>query len=127
MDLPDLPAGLQDFRGREAEVPYDARLLRALVVFGQGCLSSALRHYNRLPGYGPSLTDIESVSAHADDRRSTTSLIQPGTQITQAARFIGDFFGFDQWFLFDRQWAAAHPELARSLLRYAAQWDPYSP
>ena len=43
----------------------------------------------------------------------------------QVARYIDDFFGFDQWFLFDTRWAAANPDLARSLLRYAAHWDPY--
>ncbi|MGW3853458.1 hypothetical protein [Micromonospora arida] len=43
----------------------------------------------------------------------------------QVARYIDDFFGFDQWFLFDTRWAAANQDLARSLLRYAAHWDPY--
>jgi hypothetical protein len=28
------------------------------------------------------------------------------------------------WFLFDTVWAAAHPDLAQSLLRYASGWDP---
>ncbi|MEV0402601.1 hypothetical protein [Actinoallomurus sp. NPDC050550] len=45
--------------------------------------------------------------------------------IAQVARYIDGFFGFDQWFLFDSRWAAAHLDLARSLLRYAAHWDPY--
>lgn len=31
---------------------------------------------------------------------------------------------YDQWILFDDLWAAAHPDLALSLLRYATQWDP---
>ena len=43
----------------------------------------------------------------------------------QVSRYIDDFFGSDQWFLFDTRWAAAYPDLARSLLRYAAHWDPY--
>jgi hypothetical protein len=33
-------------------------------------------------------------------------------------------FGYQQWYLFDTAWAATHPDLARSLLRYANHWDP---
>jgi hypothetical protein len=36
----------------------------------------------------------------------------------------GRFFGYQQWFLFDTVWAAAHPDLAASLLRYAEDRDP---
>lgn len=126
VDLPRLAAGLRDVGDREADdFPNDARLLRALVASGQDQLGPALQHYARLPGYSPSLSDIESVPAQADDRRSTASLVQLDTRIAQAARYIDDFVGFDQWFLFDTQWAAAQPDLARSLLRYAAHWDPY--
>jgi hypothetical protein len=32
---------------------------------------------------------------------------------------------WQQWFLFDDLWASAHPALAASLLRYAADWDPF--
>jgi hypothetical protein len=30
---------------------------------------------------------------------------------------------FHPWILFDHQWAAAHPDLANSLLRLATRWD----
>jgi hypothetical protein len=50
-----------------------------------------------------------------------------GEHLAQAARYIDDFFGYEQLFLFDTQWAAANPDLALSLLRYATHWDPFAP
>ena len=38
---------------------------------------------------------------------------------------VDEYFGYQQWFLFDDVWAASHPELAASLLRYAIDWDPF--
>jgi 3-oxoacyl-ACP reductase-like protein len=35
-------------------------------------------------------------------------------------------FGHQQWILFDDRWAAAHPDLAASLLHYARCWDPFA-
>jgi hypothetical protein len=47
--------------------------------------------------------------------------------VAQAAvhmdRGVGPGDLFHQWILFDHQWAAAHPNLASSLLRLATQWD----
>jgi hypothetical protein len=57
--------------------------------------------------------------------RPAESLIRLDPHIAQVARYIDGFFGFDQWFLFDTRWAATHSDLARSLLQYAAHWDPY--
>lgn len=34
-------------------------------------------------------------------------------------------FGHQQWVLFDDRWAAAHPELAASIIHYASGWDPF--
>lgn len=95
----------------------------------------ALARYARLPGYDPSPANLDLVSAHYEIHRETLemmtpepsvgSLIRLDAHIVQVARYIDDFFGFDQWFLFDTRWAAANPDLARSLLRYAAHWDPY--
>ncbi len=30
---------------------------------------------------------------------------------------------YHQWYFFDDLWAAAHPDLANALLRYASRWD----
>jgi hypothetical protein len=115
--------------------PHDARLLRALVGPADESIGPALERYARLPGYNPSPAGIEREAAHdAIHRRvlaqlallrPAQSLVHIEAHVAQVARYIDSFFGYDQWFLFDARWAAAHPDLARSLLRYAAHWDPY--
>jgi hypothetical protein len=136
--LPDLAAHLRGVDDPGADRwPHDARLLRALVAPGEEEVGPALQRYARLPGYDPSPAGIDRVPAHDAIHRQVLrllpseppaeSLIRLDTHIAQVARYIDAFFGFDQWFLFDTRWAAAHPDLARSLLRYAAHWDPYEP
>ncbi|GAA2637636.1 hypothetical protein [Paractinoplanes durhamensis] len=137
--LPELAGYL---RGVDDHRVADARLLRALVEPPSGPPSrthaatsaattgpppesppgdanaeSALRRYAGLAGYDPSPADL--------GKDNPRSLISADPHIVQVARHIDDFFGYDQWFLFDTRWAAAHPDLARSLLRYAAHWDPF--
>jgi hypothetical protein len=34
---------------------------------------------------------------------------------------------YQQWIFFDDRWAAAHPDLANSILRYTRCWDMLSP
>jgi hypothetical protein len=134
--LPDLAARLRGVDGPGAHRwPYDARLLRALVAPGENDVGPALERYARLPGYDPSPAGIDRSPAHDAIHRevldlllrqpSGGSLVRLDVHIAQVARYIDNFFGFDQWFLFDTRWAAAYPDLARSLLRYAAHWDPY--
>lgn len=136
LTLPDLAAhlgGVDDSVARSW--PHDARLLRAMVAPGEEDTGAALERYARLPGYEPSPVGIGRVLEHAVIHREVLELLRPerpvqssirlDAHIAQAARYIDEFFGFDQWFLFDTRWAAAHPDLARSLLRYAAHWDPY--
>jgi hypothetical protein len=104
--------------------PDDARLLRALVAPGENEIGPAVRRYARLPGYRPPTESIDWSSAPVE--RPDRSLVQLSPHLAQVARYIDEFFGFDQWFLFDTGWAAAHPDGARSLLRYAAGWDPFA-
>lgn len=136
LTLPDLAAHLQGVGDPEAhDWPHDARLLRALVAPGEDRIGPALERYARLDGYDPSPAGTDRVAAHDAIHREVRELLLPeqharslvhmSPHIGQVARYIDDFFGFDQWFLFDTRWAAAHPDLARSLLRYAAHWDPY--
>jgi hypothetical protein len=121
---PDLAAHL---RGVEDTVdrhwPHDARLLRALISSGDNHIGPALERYARLPGYDPAPAALDRLL----DGPSPQSLVRLDTHIAQVARYIDEFFGYDQWFIFDTRWAAAHPDLARSLLRYARQWDPFAP
>jgi hypothetical protein len=90
------------------------------VAAGDDDIGPALERYARLPGYDPAPADLDQPSPE----RPAKSLVRLDAHIGQAARRIDEFFGYDQWFLFDTRWAAAHPDLARSLLRYAAQRDP---
>lgn len=134
LTLPDLATLLRDADDAHSW-PHDTRLLRALAAPGGNDIGSALERYARLPGYAPSPANLDTVSAHDAihremlellvSERPAESQIRLDAHIAQVARYIDDFFGFDQWFLFDTRWATGHPHLARSLLRYAAHWDPY--
>lgn len=106
--------------------PHDARLLRALIAPGEPDPGPALRRYARLPGYQPAPPEGSQSQLLPLREPHTKSLIRLDRHIVQVAHHIDDFFGFDQWFLFDTRWAAAHPDLSRSLLWYAAHWDPFA-
>ncbi|SBT40761.1 hypothetical protein [Micromonospora auratinigra] len=135
VSLPDLATHLSAEGPSSHRWPHDVRLLRALVAPGENDVGRALERYVELPGYAPSPASLDRMptqeAVHREmmqllrAQRPTESLIRLDAHIAQAARYIDGFFGFDQWFLFDNRWAAAHPGLARSLLRYAAHWDPY--
>ncbi|MEV1073691.1 hypothetical protein [Micromonospora parva] len=136
LTLPGFAAGLRAADAPGTRLwPPDARLLRALIAPDEDNVGGALERYARLPGYDPSPANLDRVSAHDEIHRETRELMTPepsvgslirlDAHIAQVARYIDDFFGFDQWFLFDTRWAAANSDLARSLLRYAAHWDPY--
>ncbi|MEU8118719.1 hypothetical protein AB0C21_08410 [Spirillospora sp. NPDC049024] len=136
LTLPDLAARLRGADGADAVGwSYDARLLRALVAPGEEGIGPAMERYARLGGYAPSPAGIDRALTHEAAHRETLdmpgparpaeSLVRVEPHIAQVARYIDDFFGFDQWFVFDTRWATAHPDLASSLLRYAASWDPY--
>jgi hypothetical protein len=131
LTLPDLAAHLSSVDTSDVDGwPHEVRLLRNLITPGDD-LTSALQRYARLPGYDPSPADV-SRPPEPDGNRlnlpeaATKSLVRVDTHLAQVARHIDDFFGYDQWFLFDTRWATAHPALARSLLRYTAHWDPFA-
>lgn len=58
-------------------------------------------------------------------RDPSLSRIQATSHLVQAAVHVDQRFSYDRWYLFDDVWAAAHPDLAASLLRCAADWDPF--
>jgi hypothetical protein len=69
----------------------------------------------------------ESASVTLDGGRDPVrSVIDVTEHIAQMSMHVSSFFGHQQWYLFDDVWAAAHPELAASLMRYAASWNPYA-
>jgi hypothetical protein len=52
------------------------------------------------------------------------SRVEVGEHLVQALLHRAEGCSYDRWYLFDDVWASTHPELAASLLRYAADWDP---
>lgn len=129
--------------GYEGPWPLELRLLRALVRDGETTLAPALERLRDQPiqALGQGSTMALGVGAHADavtDFRDAAASLPPNsgnaalTKITTAehiaavAQHVSDFFGYQQWWLFDDRWAAAHPALARSLLHYGRDWDPLS-
>ncbi|GAA1641056.1 hypothetical protein [Actinoplanes couchii] len=123
LGLARIGAGLRNIDAALVDgLPHDVRLLRALTATGEDDPGPAMRRYARLPGYRPTIGDTGPGTEQ--DARSLTHVDE---HIVQVARYIDDFFGFDQWFVFDSRWAAAHSDLARSLLRYASHWDPFGP
>jgi hypothetical protein len=140
LTLPSLAAHLRGVNDPAAHGwPDEARLLRALVAAGEDDMGPALHRYARMTGYDPTAVAYGQPAAqdHPDHDTAHGAVLRllaaeetAGTRIglaphiAQVARYIDSFFGYDQWFLFDTRWAAAHPDLASSLLRYAAHWDP---
>ncbi|WP_233585440.1 hypothetical protein [Micromonospora sp. BL1] len=65
-----------------------------------------------------------TMGRYVDGRLPDASRIKVDEHLAQVTMRCGQSFGHQQWFLFDTVWAAAHPDLAQSLLRYSNHWDP---
>ena len=141
--------GLADLAGRlraaepgdDEEWPVELLLLRALVAPDDRSVEAALRRCNRWPRFAtgddpwPDLPadhgtahframEILAAGGENGSRRPDRSHLLVGDHLAQLAMHCDEEFGYQQWFLFDTVWAAAHPDLAQSLLTYAYQWDP---
>jgi hypothetical protein len=57
-------------------------------------------------------------------RHPDRSRFEIAEHLLQASLQMSDVFGHRQLFVFDDLWAAQHPDLASSLIRYATHWDP---
>ncbi|QFZ19476.1 hypothetical protein [Saccharothrix syringae] len=140
VDLPNLARHLRTTPTRDTWQP-ELLVLKALIGPAEDDLAPALERCNRWPGFNlnadpwPDLPDDHDVAhrralevleqaEYLDDRRPETSRLLVSDHLAQLAMHCGDSFGHQQWFLFDTRWAATHPDLARSLLRYAEHWDP---
>ncbi|MER7283241.1 hypothetical protein ABT369_53315 [Dactylosporangium sp. NPDC000244] len=124
--LPELPAHLRATEPDEDTWPPELQVLRALTGPGDTTVGPALERCNRWPGFNlnaPSILapDTDELTSGRDPR---LSVLEAGEHLAQLAMHCDDTFGFQQWYLFDTTWAAAHPDLAASLLRYATDWDP---
>jgi hypothetical protein len=121
--------------------PSELLALRALVAPGETSIEPALHRCNRylnmwdysseaFAGPHPAAHEAamaELATATPDQGRDPErSVIDVAEHIAQMSMHADAVFGYQQWYLFDDVWAAAHPELAASLLRYAASWNPYA-
>ncbi|MGV9770450.1 hypothetical protein [Streptosporangium sp. NPDC003464] len=115
--------------------PRELTVLRALTAPGDGGIGPALSRCNRWPDMEQFLTG-EHRPLHEDSMRlletaeleqgrdPDRTLVRHSPHLAQMSIHMNDFFGHQQWFLFDDVWAAGNADLARSLLRYAHGWDP---
>ncbi|WP_345573886.1 hypothetical protein [Nonomuraea rosea] len=144
--LPELTAALRESDADPQRWDEEILTLRALTAPGDERIGAALERRNRWPD--------EPIMESADDhRRRLAALAQPHRAAhAEALRLLNGFtleherdprrtlihlgdhlaqmcihsgyFGYRQWFLFDDVWAAAHPDVAASLIHYAGHWDP---
>ncbi|MFF4412864.1 hypothetical protein ACFYY8_10050 [Streptosporangium sp. NPDC001559] len=147
--LPQLAATI-----RETDAPVDKwsaelAIVRALVAPGEDEIGSALERCNQWPAFEQDLSETfgrnvsEMYGAHRQAHEFALRLLEgseplhgrdPGRtfirrseHIVQMTIHTDDRFGYRQWFFFDDVWAAAHPDLAASLLHYGLHWDPRCP
>lgn len=122
--------------------PVELRLLRAMIEPGQISIAPALTKCAAYPlravGGGTNHS-LLGVGSHANashefykvgtgfhmDGDASKSIVSVKHHSAVLCAHTSEFFGFEQWVLFDDVWAAANPALAASLLRYARQWDPF--
>ncbi|MDI1435029.1 hypothetical protein [Polyangium sorediatum] len=121
--------------------PVELRLLRAMIEPGQISIAPALAKCAAYP-----LREVVTATNHtllgvgahqnAEGEFSKVgtafegtgdpekALVQVGKHAALFCPHTSSAFGYEQWILFDDRWAAAHPALAASMLRYANGWDP---
>ena len=121
--------------------PVELRLLRAMIEPGQISIAPALTKCAAYPlraVVGETNHTLLGVGAHhnaegefykvgtAFEREGdpTKAIVQVGKHAALFCPHTSTAFGHEQWVLFDDRWAAAHPALAASILRYANGWDP---
>jgi uncharacterized protein (TIGR02996 family) len=83
------------------------------------------------PAGGPYLLEMAmraTEPGHVEShRQKRNDLYHVGEHIAQACKHTGTWRqklkNYHQWIFFDDVWASGHPDLAQSLLRFAARWD----
>ncbi|GAA3975307.1 hypothetical protein GCM10023085_67240 [Actinomadura viridis] len=139
--LPELAERLRTAGEGMEDWPQELRVLRALVAPADGDIGDALRRCNLWPDYESMVGTQSLLGAHPEvhaqamdvvarqgglpsGRDPGRTLISVGEHLAQAAMHMCGTFGFQQWFLFDDLWERRHEDLSRSLIHYAADWDP---
>lgn len=122
--------------------PLELRLLWAMIEIDDKSIEPALQRCNQYPvyelsqrrhtrlgigSYENARNEFETVAKSLKREGSPSkSLMACCEHLAQLCIHITDWAGYQQWFIFDDQWAVANSALADSLLRYASQWDPFS-
>ncbi len=122
--------------------PLELRLLRAMLDEGDTTLSPALGRVASYPLALVAATDSAHLgtgalaASRAELLAAAEGLVQGGdpslSLVKEAggailfAPHVSPTLGHQQWILFDDRWAAAHPDLAASILRYGRDWDPFA-
>lgn len=139
--LPDLAAHL--CAASPQRWPHELRILRGLLDPASPKLEAGLRDATRFPveafgaqaplslGEGPQPDARAAILAAARGLPVTGQpelcRVRCRPHVAQLCLHVDAVLGYQQWFFFDDRWAAAHPELARSLLWYSHSWDPLAP
>ncbi|MEU0569630.1 hypothetical protein ABZ297_30225 [Nonomuraea sp. NPDC005983] len=134
--LPRLGAALSEIDATAEGWPLELLVLRALVAPGESGIAAALERCGGWPRYVyPPAEVLDHLRSHAaalnlvDSVRSAQSRGREGTSIRVGEHvaqmsIIAGYSSCAQWFFFDDVWAAAHRDLAASLIWYGYHWDP---
>ena len=134
--LPDLPTWLRQAKVTE-RWSLELRALRAMLPDKSesnalqnalcGIDAIAVESFYQLPEGSWELvrSECEKSPPKLNQGDRTNSVINVSSHFAQLCSHVDNTFGHQQWFLYDDLWAAAHPELARSLMRYGLSWDPF--
>lgn len=123
--------------------PLELRVLRAMLDAGDTQLAPALRRAAAYPldavtssrdhavlGAGAHDAARAEIAAAAEGLKNEGDPAQVVVSETEHAALLSlhasPRLGHQQWILFDDRWAAAHPELATSILHYTEQADPFT-
>lgn len=122
--------------------PIELRLLRAMIDPEDTTIAPALRRCAEYPtftvagrgdhtraGIGPHASARPEMLALAEGRAHAgdpgKAIIHAGDHVAVLCDHASSAFGYQQWIFFDDRWAAAYPDYAVSLIRYATDWDPF--
>ncbi|WP_049576842.1 hypothetical protein [Nonomuraea sp. SBT364] len=132
--LPGLGTALRETVPDGDVWPRELMVLRALVAPGEIGIGAALERCNDWPDFREPEFDGHQGSHDAALRLTATFPPSPSLHRERTVVHVGEHVAqlflsgvddtYGQWLLFDDRWAGAHPDLAGSLMWYAAHWDP---
>jgi hypothetical protein len=96
--------------------------LHRLYQSSDDTMTTARQHYDKVKQDA-----LDSISKHSSqkllDGDRSKSILRVSDHFAQLLMHCSDYFGYQQWFLFDDAWASENKDLANSILRLCAHWD----